>query len=212
MLNSKILRLAGADCGIALPTSFRWRHRFLKLAERLDADHFSGIVEADQTLIRESFKGRKKGLPRLARKRGNDHKKETHWVPVLVARNRERHEADFVLNHFTLVNVKTSLMPRIPKDIVLCSDSHLTFEALATKYHLEHKVLNATDGERVKEGAYHIQNVNNYHRRLKHWLAPFLGVATKYLHRYLGWFRWFDQHSHSLRQPIDFAMDFVEPR
>lgn len=163
-----MLRLVCADCGIALSTSFRWRHRFLKLAKSLHADHFSGIVEADQTLIREFFKGRRKGLPRRARKRGNDHKKEAHWVPVLVARDRERHEADFVLDRFTLVNVEMSLMPRIPTDIVLCSDGHLTFEALAAKYHLEHKVLNAMDGVRVKKGAYYIQNVNNYHQRLKH--------------------------------------------
>ncbi|WP_445928530.1 hypothetical protein [Marinomonas sp. TI.3.20] len=42
-------------------------------------------------------------------------------------------------------------MPRIPKDIVLCSDSHLTFEKLAAKHKLEHKVQNASDNEHVKK-------------------------------------------------------------
>ncbi len=35
----------------------------------------------------------------------------------------------------------------------------------------------------------HINNVNGYHGRLKEWLRPFHGVATKYLGNYLGWRR-----------------------
>ena len=35
----------------------------------------------------------------------------------------------------------------------------------------------------------HISNVNGYHGRLKEWLRPFHGVATKYLDHHLGWRR-----------------------
>jgi hypothetical protein len=35
----------------------------------------------------------------------------------------------------------------------------------------------------------HINNVNAYHSRLKQWLVPFKGVATKNLPNYLGWRR-----------------------
>ena len=35
----------------------------------------------------------------------------------------------------------------------------------------------------------HINNVNGYHGRLKEWLRPFHGVATKYLGNYLAWRR-----------------------
>lgn len=45
--------------------------------------------------------------------------------------------------------------------------------------------------ERVK-GLYHIQNVNNYHSRLKGWMQRFNGVATKYLDHYLSWFQFLD--------------------
>jgi len=38
-------------------------------------------------------------------------------------------------------------------------------------------------------GAIHLQNVNTYHARLRQWLAPFRGVASRYLPKYLGW-RW----------------------
>ena len=36
---------------------------------------------------------------------------------------------------------------------------------------------------------FHINNVNAYHSRLKQWLRPFHGVATKNLPNYLGWRR-----------------------
>tara|TARA_R110001583_G_C5552015_1_gene400397 strand:- start:3 stop:974 length:972 start_codon:yes stop_codon:yes gene_type:complete len=209
MLSSEVLRTAARRCHIRLDTSFHWRHRFLKLADYLNAKALSGIVEADQTLFRESFKGQRKIVERPVRKRGNDNKKSAKWVPVLVARDRNSSEADFVFKHFTLENVEQHLLPLLNKDIVLCTDAHLTFECLANKHHLNHKVLNASAGERVKEAAFHIQGVNNYHQRLKCWIQRFHGVATKYLHHYLGWFRWFDQHSSKLNQPSDFMNDFM---
>jgi hypothetical protein len=36
-------------------------------------------------------------------------------------------------------------------------------------------------------GAIHVQNVNAYHSRLRGWLQPFRGVASRYLGNYLGW-------------------------
>jgi transposase-like protein len=209
MLHSEVLRKAAARCDIHLTTSFRWRHRFLKLADELNAEALEGIVEADQTLFRESFKGQRKITVRTPRKRGNDKKKEAHWISVLVARDRHKHEADFVLHNFTIDQVEEALLPRLSANIVLCTDGHVTFEAFTNEHKLTHKVLNASKGERVKEGAYHIQSVNSYHKRLKGWIARFHGVATKYLHRYLGWFRWFDQHRYSEYQLIDFMADFT---
>ena len=34
---------------------------------------------------------------------------------------------------------------------------------------------------------YHVQNINAYHSRLKHFIARFKGVSTKYLNNYLVW-------------------------
>ncbi|MFC6674138.1 transposase-like zinc-binding domain-containing protein [Marinobacterium aestuariivivens] len=129
MLNSEVLRTAAARCQVHLTTSFRWRHRFLKLADFLNADTLNDIVEAGQTLFRESFKGKCKISQRTARKRGNAGKKEAKWVPVLVARDRSAGEADFVLDHFTLKNVEQHRLPRLSPDMVLCTDGQLTFEA-----------------------------------------------------------------------------------
>lgn len=49
-----------------------------------------------------------------------------------------------------------------------------------------------SDGKQQVKGVYHIQNVNSYHSRLKKWMDRFNGVATKYLHHYLAWFRYID--------------------
>jgi hypothetical protein len=49
-----------------------------------------------------------------------------------------------------------------------------------------------SDGKQRVKDVYHIQNVNNYHSRLKRWIDRFNGVATKYLQHYLAWFRYLD--------------------
>ena len=49
--------------------------------------------------------------------------------------------------------------------------------------------MNIAAGVRVRDGAFHIQNVNAYHGRLKGWMGRFNGVATRYLPNYLGWRR-----------------------
>lgn len=53
-----------------------------------------------------------------------------------------------------------------------------------------------SDGKIHTKGLYHIQNVNNYHRRLKGWIQRFNGVATKYLNNYLAWFQVLESIQH----------------
>jgi hypothetical protein len=57
---------------------------------------------------------------------------------------------------------------------------------------LEHHPVVTSKG-RHDIGAWHIQNVNSYHGRLKGWMRRFHGVATSYLENYLGWFRALDR-------------------
>lgn len=53
-----------------------------------------------------------------------------------------------------------------------------------------------SDGKNRLKGLYHIQNVNNYHSRLKGWIDRFKGVSTKYLDNYLSWFLFLDIIKH----------------
>jgi len=56
---------------------------------------------------------------------------------------------------------------------------------------MEHYTFTASKKEHAK-GIFHIQNVNNFHSRLKGWVRKFNGVATKYLQNYLAWFTYLD--------------------
>jgi len=212
MMDAETLRVAAKKCRINLATSFRWRHRFLHLVDYLKSSELGGIVEADETLMRESFKGKRNLNQRKSRKRGTD-KHGVKWIKVMVLRDRNRNEADFVMKRFTLRKLERCLLPRLQPGAVLCSDGHLNYEALAAKHHVLHKPINSSASQRVREEIFHIQGVNAYHSRLKGWMERFHGVATKYLHRYLGWFRWFEQTKEDEIQPIDFIWQCaIKPR
>ena len=77
----------------------------------------------------------------------------------------------------------------VADDAVLCSDGAKAYAAFAAEHGLHHEPVNLAAGVRVRDGAFHIQNVNAYHGRLKGWMGRFNGVATRYLPNYLGWRR-----------------------
>jgi len=91
---------AATRCGVDYTTAFRWRHRFLEALNRDKPTRLCGIVEADETFVLESFKGKRRGLPRAARKRGGKASKRglsAEQIPVLVARDRTGATIDAVL-------------------------------------------------------------------------------------------------------------------
>lgn len=69
----------------------------------------------------------------------------------------------------------------------------------ATLWHHPSGGVCQTQAERVREGAFHIQNVNAYHSRLKNWMARFHGVATSYLVNYLCWRRMPERYRKAIR-------------
>src|SRR6202020_1064893 len=70
MIEGKSLAKTAALCGIHPTTAFRWRHRFLRAPASDKPRGLRGIVEADETFVLESFKGRRSDLPRKARRNG----------------------------------------------------------------------------------------------------------------------------------------------
>ncbi len=65
---------------------------------------------------------------------------------------------------------------------------------------MAHTPVNLSAGIRVIDHAFHIQNVNAYHGRLKGWMSRFHGVATKYLPNYLGWRRCLGRFATTLKK------------
>jgi hypothetical protein len=104
-------------------------------------------------------------------------------------RDRSTATTDAVLAKADTEAVTAVLASVLDADAVLCSDGNAIYRGFAERAHIAHTPTNLSAGIRVVDHAFHIQNANAYHSRLKGWMAPFHGVATKYLPNYLGWRR-----------------------
>ena len=62
--------------------------------------------------------------------------------------------------------------------------------------------VNLSAGIRVIDQAFHLQNVNADHGRLKGWMVRFHGVATHYLPNSPGWWRFLARFGSSLAPPL----------
>ncbi|MGK5071185.1 IS1595 family transposase [Janthinobacterium sp. RT4P48] len=192
LLDSVSVRRAASRLGLHRNTTFRWRHRFLSLA-KTDRPHcLHGIAEADELYVLESQKGART-MTRPARRRGGHatlRGMSHEQVCILVARDRTGQTLDFVtgMGALTKAQLHRCLPPVMDQDVLLVTDGHAAYAAFAREAGISHQAVNLRAGMRVR-GAAHVQNVNAYHSRLRQWLRPFQGVATRYLHHYLGW-RW----------------------
>ena len=100
-----------------------------------------------------------------------------------------------------------ALDPVVAKDALLVSDGGASYPPCAAALGVSHEALNRSMGERVR-GDLHVQTVNSRHlgqrllhvqdaagavpgqppHRLKDFLRPRRGIATRYLDNYLSWF------------------------
>lgn len=195
------VRYSASACDVHRNTAFRWRHRFLTLPNAQKATRLVGIAEADETFFLESFKGKKQGMGRAARKRGGKATKRglsAEQIPVLICRDRTGSTADFVLDMADKEHISAVLKPLLASDAVLCTDSGKALGAVAREMGITHRAINLAAGIRVVAKVYHVQNVNAYDSRLKTWMQRFHGVATHYLSNYLGWRRLVDRRNTAL--------------
>ena len=183
------VRASAGRCAVAVGTAFRWRHRFLQTLKTATAP-LRGIVEADEAFVLDSRKGDRQ-LDRPARKRGGKATKRglSHeQVPILGAADRRGTTLSAVLPEVSAKAIQAVLEPALAKDARLVTDGAAVYPRCAADLGVSHEALNQSAGERVR-GDLHIQTVNNRHQRIKAFLAPFRGIATKYLPNYLRWFQ-----------------------
>ena len=190
LAKGETVKASAARCDVAVSTAFRWRHRFLAAA-RSDSEVLKGIVEADETYVLESRKGAR-GLGRKARRRGGKAKKRglsREQVPVLMAADRSGTTVSAVLPRVDAAALAAALDPVVAKDALLVSDGGASYPPCAAALGVSHEALNRSMGERVR-GDLHVQTVNSSirHSRLKDFLRPRRGIATRYLDNYLSWF------------------------
>ena len=154
MADNRSIRKSADACSVHRNTSFRWRHRFLELSNRQEATILTGIAEADETFFLESFKGKKRGMPRTARKRGGKASKRglsSEQIPVLICRDRMGCTADFVLERIDTENLSAALKPIIADDAILCSDGEKALAAAAREIGIMHRPVNLSAGSESLE-------------------------------------------------------------
>ena len=178
-------------CGVHPTTAFRWRHRFLRAPADDKPRTLSGIVEADETFILESFKGRWSDLPRAARKRGGTARHPGPYqdnIPVLVARDRKGATSTPFCRRPRRLDRRRADRDRDPR-----KSSRRRWRQAPGRLRAQGQdslPRRAFAGKANPQAPHlHINNVNAYHSRLKQWLSRFNGVATKNLPSYLGWRR-----------------------
>jgi transposase-like protein len=193
LLESYSIEKSAKQCNVAISTSFRWRHRMLKVSQEIKAKKLHGIVELDETYFPRSEKGNH-SLDRKPHKRGSWAKRGLslkEHVPVLIARDRNGNTTDAVLENGQDGSIAEVMLPLLDRrDVLLCSDSKSSYKSFARLFDFVHETINAS--KEYVNGIYHVQNVNAYGSRLKNWMVHFHGVSTKYLDNYLGWMRILD--------------------
>lgn len=187
------IRAAAGEMGVAVSTAFRMRHRFLQEVVKHQPKHVAGILEADETYLRQSQKG-SRHLARPPHKRGGAaimKGPKRDLVPVLVGRLRgQPHVVDRVLTSMSVPQAAAALRDAVGPDTLLCTDGSGAFRGAAKVLGVTAKSIPVSYGPRVVDGVYHVQTVNSYHERLQTWLCRGLrGVSTKYLPNYLAWMR-----------------------
>ncbi len=183
------VRMTAADLGVHRNTAFRFRHLMMPTLATLQPTELPGVAEADEAFFRKSYKGLKKGMPRASHKRGSPASKRgisAEQVAVLTAVSRGARSSHITVlpSVPTAATIEAALAPVMRPDTVLCSDSASAYKTAAKSMGV---VLRQVPRGSHKLGPYHIQNVNALHSRIKGWLRPFRGVATKNLPAYLAW-------------------------
>jgi transposase-like protein len=214
MIEGKSLDKISGTLGINKKTAFDWRHKILSSLGQDRGYAMDGIVESDETFFEESQKGNRHIVGRCGRKRGSStgldkgKKRGISESKAAVIATTDR-QGGMSLSLATMGRIgKEDIacsIGTLPDTTFLCTDGHVSYKGFALDNKLNHIVLRADLNQYVKQGVYHIQNVNSVDNRLKKWIDnTFWGVSTKYLQNYLGWFRMIEK----LKGSANFSKDF----
>jgi len=210
MNEEKSLDKIKVELGINKKTAFDWRHKILSGIENSGKGPFQGITESDETFFLISEKGTKQ-TSRSPRKRGGNAKKRginNVQVAVIVTADRLS-EIDMTLariGRIKKIDIQRAIGERISGQTILCSDSHVSYKGFAIDKKIEHHAIRANLKQYVKKKIYHVQHVNSIDSRMKKWIENrFMGVSTKYLQKYLNWFR----SKEMLKGSVNFIEEFT---
>jgi hypothetical protein len=198
MLEGKSLRACANEVGICLKTSFEWRHKILAAIRALEGGiSFSGIVEADELLMKYSEKGRKfKNKEEYQKAKKKKHPK----VAVLVVTDREGNLLFKQVGEKKVKNeqLREELKSRLSGNNLICVKPKKEFRKGIKGLQSKKVIVNK---RQIKRGIYSVKIVESKISDFKTWLSRFHGVATKYLQSYLMWFVIMNKYLKELIEP-----------
>ncbi len=209
MLMGYSIKKCAEQTNISIQTSFDWRHKVLSSFKQAYPNGFEGITESDDIFFLESSKGNRE-LDRKPRKRGSKAIKRgisNEQIAVVVTCDRIDNKELKVATRgrISKKDLEAVFARKLDKVETLCTDAHRSYTAFAKSNNIHHKKFNVSKGQRVKNKVYHVQNVNNTAKRLREWMKPFNGVATKYLQNYMNWFMILERIKNSNQRLKEFA-------
>lgn len=176
---------------VSKTTVFYMRHRFLMfLMERPELKgSLAGIIEADETYMLESQKG-KKVTDRKPRRHGRKASKRglsNEQLCICVATDRDNHIVASCVNRAkpSSEELQLALSDYISSGSVILCDGAQAYNDLAAHAGCDKIELK---GHCDYNKVYHLNTVNSSHARFKDMLKQFRGIASKYLNRYLALF------------------------
>ncbi len=168
-------------------TVFNMRHKILCALEQEERAHpatLSGVCEADETYVLESYKGKKlpDGFWRKPRKHGAVAAKpglSQEYVCVCTGVERDGNAVAVAVNRAMASkdDIDRVFGARVSPSTLVLSDGATGYQVLAGKCAVQ-------SVEKDGGGFYNINTVNGYHSFIKERHRKARGFATKYLNRY----------------------------
>lgn len=200
-------RLAKLDLGVSRLTIWRWRNRFLDAQARHQAETLSGVVEADETYFKTSFKGSRgwvRGTPpenRPPRYHGAPAIKRglsKEQIAVLAAVDSAGNIFEVKISGVS--GIRPALQNRISPGSILCSDGVRSYVQVAMDTSSEHrriftpkrksKAQKIKGGKPRQKGKLALGRVNAHHERMETFVnRQARGTSTANIAIYLGWQR-----------------------
>lgn len=186
MLESKTVREISSELNISRQTVLNWRHKILSSFNNLFTKEFKGIIETDDTYFRLNEKGKRGKVIPSKKLRGISNQQVS--IMVTMDRYKSIDLKVIKLGRITKSSLKSNLdIKRFNESNIIYSDNSRIIKNFFKDLNiLKHETFVAKN---KCKGEVHVQNVNNFIRRLKDWIKlNFNNVSTKYLHNYLNWF------------------------
>jgi hypothetical protein len=172
-------------------TVFNMRHKILLSIEEEECNNptkLSGVCEADETYVLESYKGKKllKDFWRKARRHGAVAEKpglSKEYICICTGVEREGNAVAVAVNRANAgkKDINNVFSGRVNESTLLLSDGAKAYRVLNGRCKVH-------ETRKESRGFYNINTVNSYHSFLKEKNRNARGFGTKYLNRYNSFF------------------------